>query len=59
MEFVSSFKYLSFYFSKERGPLVDMKMRVGERLKTFGAQIMFIFRCVSLVLNKELHGRVL
>ena len=59
MELVSSFKYSGYYFSKDRGPQEDVKMRVDEGLKVFGAiKIMFNVRSLSFCVKREFYERV-
>ena len=59
MEVVSSFKYLGSCFSKDEGPHEDVKMTVGEGLKTFGAlNMMFTVRSVSFGAKRQLYERV-
>ena len=48
MMVLSLFKYWEGYFSRDGGLQEDVKMRVGEGLKTFEAmKMMFIVRSVS------------
>ena len=59
MEVVSSSKYSGSCFSKDRGPQENVKKRVGEGLKIFGAmKVILIVKTVSSGERKECYGRV-
>ena len=52
---MSCFKYLVSYLSKDGGPHKNVKMRLVEELKTFGAmKIMCNIRGVSLSVRRKL-----
>ena len=53
MEVVSSFKYLGSCFSKDGGAHKDIKMRAGERQKTFAAMKMLYRRVVGPTVTYE------
>ena len=53
-----SFKSLGSYVSCDGALRENVRMRVDEGLKTFGAmKMMFVLRSVSVYVNKELHER--
>ena len=59
MKVASCFKYLEGCVSKDGVPQEDVKMKVGNGLKTFGAlKRRFIVKSVSLGVRRELFRKV-